>query len=183
MLNTKFAVIDTETTWSGMLMTAGVVIVEADSLKVVDSKYYIAVDTLGEGGLYSYEVHQKGIEENESTSADIGPEIHKFLSSHGVKTILAYNAGFDRNCLSFLRSYRWCDIMRIAAYKQYNSAIPEDADCFKTGKLKRGYGVECILKMLGKEDYMELHNALTDALDELEIVRLLGHPVDMYPEI
>ena len=33
-----FAVIDTETTWSGALMTAGVLIVEADSLKVVDSK-------------------------------------------------------------------------------------------------------------------------------------------------
>ena len=73
--------------------------------------------------------------------------------------------------------------MRLAAYKQFNSAIPADAECCKTGKLKRGYGVENILKMLGKENYMEIHNALTDAIDELEIVRLLGHPVDMYPEI
>lgn len=178
-----FAMIDTETTWSGALMTAGVLIVEADSLKVVDSKYYIAVDALREGGLYSYEVHQKGIEEIQSSSADVGSEIHRFLTAHGVKTILAYNAGFDKNVLSYLRGYTWCDIMKLAAYKQYNSAIPEDADCFKTGKLKRGYGVECILRMLGKKGYSEIHNALTDAMDELEIVRLLGHPVDMYPEI
>ena len=73
--------------------------------------------------------------------------------------------------------------MRLAAYKQYNSAIPENAECCKTGQLKRGYGVEPILRMLGKEMYYETHNALMDAMDELEIVRLLGHPVDMYPEI
>ncbi len=178
-----FAVIDTETTWSGALMTAGVLIVEAGSLKVVDSNYYIAIDTLTEGGLYSHEVHMKNLIEIETTSPDIGPEIHKYLTKHSVKTILAYNAGFDRNCLSYLHSYRWCDIMRLAAYRQYNSAIPEDAECCKTGKLKRGYGVEPILRMLGKEMYYETHNALMDARDELEIVRLLGHPVDMYPEI
>ena len=183
MSENRFAVIDTETTWSGALMTAGVVIVDEKSLEIIDSKYYVAVDALREGGLYSYEVHQKGIEENNLAGTDIGPEIHRYLSLHGVKTILAYNAGFDRNCLSFLRSYRWCDIMRLAAYRQFNSAIPADAECCKTGKLKRGYGVENIIKMLGKENYMEIHNALTDAIDELEIVRLLGHPVDMYPEI
>ncbi|MCR5205038.1 MAG: hypothetical protein K6E47_08265 [Lachnospiraceae bacterium] len=178
-----FAVIDTETTWSGALMTAGVLIVETGSFKVVASNYYIAADTLAEGGLYSHEVHMKDLTETVTTSADIGPEIHKYLTKHNVKTILAYNAGFDRNCLSYLRSYRWCDIMRLAAYKQYNSAIPENAECCKTGKLKRGYGVEPILRMLGKDMYYETHNALIDAMDELEIVRLLGHPVDMYPEI
>ncbi len=40
--------------------------------------------------------------------------------------------------------------MRLAAYRQYNNAIPSSADCFQTGKLKRGYGVEDVLKMLTK---------------------------------
>jgi hypothetical protein len=36
---------------------------------------------------------------------------------------------------------RW-DIMRIAAYRQYNDKIPPSVECCKTGKMKRNYGVE-----------------------------------------
>ncbi len=71
--------------------------------------------------------------------------------------------------------------MRLAAYRQYNLAIPSSADCFKTGRLKRGYGVEDILKMLSKNKrYRETHNAVLDAQDELEIIRLLGHDIIEY---
>ena len=178
-----FAVIDTETTWTGALMTAGVVVVEMNSLKIVDSKYYIVMDKLSEGGLYMSALHMNDLPEIETTSNEVGPLIHGFLSEHGIQTILAYNAGFDRNCLPYLGSYKWCDIMRLAAYKQFNPSIPANAECCKTGKLRRGYGVEPILSMLRNERYYETHNALMDAIDELEIVRLLGHPVSMYPEI
>ncbi len=164
-------------------MTAGVLVVETASLKVVDSKYFIVSDTVDEGGLYSYQVHMEKLTETETKLSKIGSEIHEYLSNYGVKSIFAYNAGFDRNGLPYLRSYKWCDIMRLAAYKQHNPAIPRDAECCKTGKLKRGYGVEPILRMLRKDNYTETHNALIDAMDELEIIRLLGHPVDMYPEI
>lgn len=65
--------------------------------------------------------------------------------------------------------------MRLAAYRQYNRAIPNPADCYKTGKLKRGYGVENVLRMLSiNEEYREIHNALLDALHELKIMQLLG---------
>jgi hypothetical protein len=37
--------------------------------------------------------------------------------------------------------------------------------------------------MFGKMDYFESHNALIDARDELEIMKLLGHALEVYPEI
>ena len=77
--------------------------------------------------------------------------------------------------------YEWYDIMRLAVYRQYNQAIPDCADCYKTGKLKRGYGVEDVLKMFRKNKrYDETHNAVLDARDELEIMQLLGYGLDVY---
>ena len=73
------------------------------------------------------------------------------------------------------------DIMRLAAYRQFNPCIPSDAECFSTGRMKRGYGVEPMLRMLsGRRSYYETHNALHDAMDELEIMRLLGYRPEEY---
>ena len=59
--------------------------------------------------------------------------------------------------------------------------LENSADCYKTGRLKRGYGVEEVLKMLRKnKNYSETHNAVFDALDELEIIQRLGHNLDVY---
>ena len=69
----------------------------------------------------------------------------------------------------------------MAAYRQYNKAIPDSADCCKTGRLKWGYGVESVLKMLsGNSRYSESHNAVSDAEDELQIMQLLGHELSVY---
>ena len=73
------------------------------------------------------------------------------------------------------------DIMRIAAYRQFNKYIPANAPCCKTGRLKGGYGVEPIMHMLtGDNGYSESHNAVNDACDELKIVELLALPLDVY---
>jgi hypothetical protein len=66
--------------------------------------------------------------------------------------------------------------MRLAAYRQHIPKIPETGDLCSTGRLKRGYGVEPMLRLLsGNRGYQETHNAIFDALDELEIMRLLEH--------
>lgn len=101
-------------------------------------------------------------------------EIKEWLNIYDVKKLFAYNASFDRRHLPEFVEYKWYDIMRLAAYRQYNLAISSSADCCKTGRLKRGYGVENILKMLSKDKYYsETHNALLDAQDELKIMQLL----------
>lgn len=98
-----------------------------------------------------------------------------------MRKIFAYNASFDKKHLPEYSEYQWYDIMRLAEYRQYNSSIPSSADCYKTGRLKRGYGVENILKMLsGNHRYYETHNAVLDAEDELQIMQLLGHGLNEY---
>lgn len=98
-----------------------------------------------------------------------------------MKKLFAYNASFDKRHLPEYSEYEWYDIMRLAAYRQYNHAIPNSADCYQTGKLKRGYGVEEILKLLTKNRrYSETHNAVLDAEDELKIMQLLGHRIEEY---
>ncbi len=80
-----------------------------------------------------------------------------------------------------LAGFNWYDIIKIAAYKQFNSKIPESAECCKTGRLKRNYGVESIMRLLSDDySYFETHNALFDAIDELKIMQLLGLPFDTY---
>ena len=71
--------------------------------------------------------------------------------------------------------------MRLAAYRQYNTKIPAEVECYGTGRMKRGYGVESILRMIGEDkQYKETHNAYFDALDELKIVQLLGYNMETY---
>ena len=71
--------------------------------------------------------------------------------------------------------------MKKAAYKQYNTKIPKDADCWGTGRLKRNYGVEPITRLLsGNRGYCEVHNAICDAVDELRIMELLGYAIEEY---
>lgn len=85
------------------------------------------------------------------------------------------NANFDRNHLPELAGPHWYDIMRLAAYRQHNPKIPRTAQLCSTGRLKRGYGVEAMLRLLSGEcGYCETHNALLAALDELEIMRAAG---------
>ena len=69
----------------------------------------------------------------------------------------------------------------MVAYRQHKPSILPCADCCGTGRLKRGYGVESIYRMLSAElTYCELHNALTDAIDELTIMKLLDHEIGKY---
>lgn len=108
-------------------------------------------------------------------------DVKRLLNQYRVKKIFAYNASFDKIHLLELGNYAWCDIMRIAAYKQYNKMIPSAVECFATGKMKRGYGVEGILRMIGSDkSYCEAHNAYLDVINELSIVRLLNLDLDVY---
>ena len=102
-------------------------------------------------------------------------------SRHNITQLFAYNALFDKGHLPELGGLEWYDIMRIAAYVQYNPMIPRGAPICRTGRLKCGYGVQSMLRILSEDySYCETHNALLDAVDELTIMRLLGHPIEKY---
>lgn len=177
-----FAVIDTETTWNDEVMSIGIVIADSVSFVPVDKKYYILTPECNFGGMYSYVMLVKGIKVDlKSSRLAVLKNLIDTLQTYYVKSIFAYNASFDYKHLPELQKYMWFDIMKLAAYKQYNKKIPETAECWGTGRLKRNYGVEPIMRMLsGNCGYCEVHNAICDAVDELKIIKLLGHAIEKY---
>lgn len=177
------AVIDTETNWSDRVMSIGTVIVREEDLSAQEKFYHVLTPEYQVGGMYDNALCLDDPGTVLCTRAEALRFIQEQLRSNGVRKLFAYNACFDRNHLPELRCFEWYDIMRIAAYRQTNPAIPAHADCCSTGRLKRGYGVEPMLRLLsGKNSYQETHNALDDALDELKIMQLLGRiPADYIP--
>lgn len=183
MLNTdNFVVIDTETTWENKLMSIGAAVADSRTFQLIDQRYYILLPYKGYGGMYSNALYINGIcPDRECSRPEVIAELRTFLAAHSVRQIFAYNALFDYGQLPELKDFQWYDIMKIAAYRQHNRNIPNSADCFKTGRLKRGYGVESIYRLLsGDHSYSETHNALFDATDELAIMQMLGHTVRDY---
>ncbi len=172
----KFAVIDTETNWVDQVMSIGTVIADSDTFEVIEAKYHILPIECEIGGMYESTLFiETPVNPILCTRAEAIADLRAWFRRHGVHSIFAYNACFDRNHLPELRDFDWYDIMRLAAYKQYNSKIPATADCCSTGRLKRGYGVEPMLRLLsGNRTYHESHNAFLDALDELEIMLRLN---------
>ena len=178
----RFAVIDTETNWVDRVMSIGTVIADTDTLETVDAKYHVLPIECQVGGMYESTLFiETPVAPILCTRAEAIADLQSWFRSHGVTAIFAYNACFDRNHLPELRSFDWYDIMRLAAYRQYNPKIPAHADCCSTGRLRRGYGVEPMLRLLsGSCTYRESHNAFYDAVDELDIMRLLQHPLSQY---
>jgi len=178
-----FAVLDTETNWHNEVMSIGIVIADQDTFKRVDEIYFIFSPEYKVGGLFSSVLPIKGrkTEAFVSSRKKAMEVVEGTFAKYDISQIFAYNASFDKNLLWELSSYEWFDIMRIAAYRQYNDKIPASVECYKTGKMKRNYGVEPMMQILsGDRSYREVHNALCDAVDELEIMRLLGKSLDEY---
>lgn len=179
-----FAVIDTETNWADQVMSIGTVIADGNTFRPVEVKYHILPEYCQIGGMYYEAVFLPTPADPISCTRQAALEdLLGWLKRHNVNSIYAYNANFDRIHLPELRKLMWYDIMHLAAYRQHNPSIPAYAEVCSTGRLKRGYGVEPMLRLLsGNRSYRETHNALLDAMDELEIMRLLGHrPEDYTP--
>lgn len=177
-----FAVIDTETNWADQVMSIGSVIADTDTFQIICVKYHVLPLACEIGGMYENALFLDiPFSPILCTREEAIDDLKRWFSSYGVTELFAYNACFDRNHLPELGAFQWFDIMRLAAYRQHNPCIPACADCFSTGRLKRGYGVEPMLRLLsGKQRYHETHNAVLDALDELSIMRLLAIPVSDY---
>lgn len=169
----NFAVIDTETTWGDDVMSIGAVAADCETFSPLGTKYYILSGFKDFGGMYSNALYLETPDMECSRETAI-LDLKIFLARYNVEDIFAYNSLFDYHHLPELRKFAWFDIIKAAAYRQFNKKIPETEDCFKTGKMKRGYGVEDIYRMLSGSSYFEKHNALSDAVDELAIMRMLG---------
>ncbi len=171
-----FAVIDTETNWENALMSVGTVIADCETFELVKVRYHVIAPEYEVGGMFSDVLFDDRLRHILCSRAEAMDDLIRLLNEYGVKQVFAYNAAFDRKLMPGLGSFDWYDIMSFAAYRQYNKSITPFDDCYKTGRLKHGYGVEAMMRRLSEDcTYCETHNALYDALDELEIMRLLGY--------
>jgi len=180
----NIAVIDTETTYYDHVCSIGVVIADDTYFNIAEKIYFVIEPTCEEPSMFSYVLNIVRDKETfaKRCSREEAMKILKTkLTKHGVTKIFAYNAKFDYGHLVELKSYEWYDIMRIAAYKDLNKSIPSYLPSYKTGRLKTGYGVENMIRILsGDCSYCEVHNAVCDAEDELMIMRLLELPILSY---
>lgn len=168
----NFSVIDTETNWLDEVMSVGVAVAD-ENFRLLEKRYYILDPAYRVGGMYGNSLYHL------PPTAVCGrgqalSEIRALLSAYGADAIFAYHASFDFRHLPELASYSWYDIMRVAAYVQFNPKL-DGRDCFRTGRLRHGADAESMIRLLtGDCGYEEKHNALSDAVDELELMRLLG---------
>ena len=137
-----FAVIDTETNWDDEVMSIGVVVADAETKKKIDSVYYIIAPEYRVGGIYANELRadEKGVRVRNRKRAL--KEIRQWLDTYHVEKLFAYNASFDKNHLPEYFRYKWYDIMRLAAYRQYNKAISDSAisqNRLRSWKKKEGF--------------------------------------------
>lgn len=177
-----FAVLDVETNWNNKVMSIGVVIANSRTFDAVDCAYYVLTPEYKAMGMYSSAL---GIVDEDlitvCSRAQTVAGVRNLFAKYAVSNVFAYNACFDYGCLPELTSYVWHDIMRVAAYRQYNDKIPHYAECYSTGRLRRG-GVESVMRLItGQYSYCETHNALIDSLDELQIMKIIAQPVSAYP--
>lgn len=178
----KFAIIDTETNYNDEVMSIGIVIADAENYQPIEMKYYILDPEYKSGGMFSNALQIKNKKPDMiDTRKNIVLNIENLLQKHGIKAIFAYNVSFDYRHLPELSNYNWYDIMKLAAYKQYNSKITDNMECSSTGRLKRNLGVEDMVRLLtDNPSYFETHNAFYDAIDELKIMKYLGRKFEDY---
>lgn len=132
-------------------MSIGTVIADADTFTPSEAKYHILPIECEIGDMYeSTPFIETPVRPILCTWAEPIADLRVWFQQHSVYSIFAYNACFDRNHLPGLQDFDWYNIMRFAAYRQHNSKIPATADCCSTGRLKRGFGVEPMLRLLSE---------------------------------
>lgn len=180
-----FAVIDTETNWHNEVMSIGVAIGLNGNFELLEKLYYVITPEVGIGGIFDNVLFIDNAPINLiGTRSEVLCELRKKLDEYEVKKIFAYSAGFDRTHLMELSDYKWYDIMALAANKNYNKKIPESTESFTNGKVKKGASEEAIYRILSSDfDYKEVHNGLIDAIDELDIMRMLNIDINEYIEL
>lgn len=182
MSNNYFAVIDVETNWSQKMMSVGMVIADSEQFVAVDKLYFIISPEYQEGGYFSNAL--RNISDKLTivcSRAEAISRLQNVLSTYGVESICAYNAKFDYRFLPELHNYTWRDIMCVAANLHTNDKLPKNEDYFSTGLLRRK-SFERIMRLVYWQGYTEGHNALGDAVDELQLMQIINQKLEVYTE-
>ncbi|WHF53473.1 hypothetical protein [Mesomycoplasma ovipneumoniae] len=205
-VNKNIAVIDVETNYENEVFSVGVVIADSADFQWFDKEYWIIENNLKVGGMYARNIWAPlPLEFREEinvvkTRQEMITQLIHFLKSYEVKNWFSYTKFDFRHLPELHKSFEHNDISIFAKSKQFNKHIPLDAEktkkvdfkqfnkhiplnveLTKNGDLKRGWNAENIYRMLTKDQsYVETHNALLDAMDELRIMELLDLDIETF---
>lgn len=192
----NFAIIDIETTgnrlddlkfetkYKDTAFSVGIVIADSNTLQPVYAKYYILMPECEENGMFKECLRIAPIEiTKECSREECMQELKDVFFKYNIEDIFGYNISFDYQHLKELEKYKWYDIASKAAYLGENPFLnKENGSYYETGRLKKGYGVESMFKLVtGDAGYRETHNAIFDAIDELVIMQKLDYKPSEYP--
>ncbi|MDW2906243.1 hypothetical protein R7V41_00710 [Mesomycoplasma ovipneumoniae] len=186
-VNKNIAVIDVETNYDNEVFSVGVVIADSADFQWFDKEYWIIENNLKVGGMYARNIwaplpleFREEINVVKTRQEMIAQLIH-FLKSYEVKNWFSYTKFDFRHLPELHKSFEHNDISIFAKSKQFNKHIPLNAELTKNGDLKSGWNAQNIYRMLTKDQsYIETHNALLDAMDELRIMELLGLDIETF---
>ncbi|MHA0261381.1 hypothetical protein [Mesomycoplasma ovipneumoniae] len=186
-VNKYIAVIDVETNYDSEIFSVGVVIADSANFQWFDKKYWVIKNNWKVGGMY---IHQtflplplKFREEINvvQTRKEMITQLIHFLKSYKVKNWFSYTKYDFKHLPELHKSFKHNDISIFTKSKQFNKHIPLSAELTKNGDLKRGWNAQDIYRMLTKDRrYIETHNALLDAMDELRIMELLDLDIETF---
>ncbi|WP_341515770.1 AAA family ATPase [Mesomycoplasma ovipneumoniae] len=186
-VNKNIAVIDVETNYDNEIFSVGVVIANSTNFQSIDKQYWIIENNLKAGGKYvhnvwfplPFEFKEEAIVVQ--TRKEMIVQLINFLEYYEVKNWFSYTSFDFRHLPELHKSFKYNDISIFAKSKQFNKHIPLNAETSKNGDLKRGWNAENIYRMVTKnENYLETHNALLDAIDELRIMELLNLDIETF---
>ncbi len=178
----RIAVISTQSNRMGQVMSIGLVIADCLDYLPLEFRYYILTPEFRCGGIHSNALLSDPrlnpiFCSREEALSDLG----RCLRRYAVGGIFACGPESHKARLPELADCGWYDILSLACYRQCNPAIPADAPCYGTGRLKGSCSPEIILRWLLEDgSYALTHNACLDALDALKILRILGLPIGYY---
>ena len=93
----RFAVIDTETTWYDRVMSVGAVIADGATLQPVETRYYILDPEFREGGMYASALILRREDKHAFAAREEAmDDLLSCLNAHGAEQVFAYNARSDR---------------------------------------------------------------------------------------
>lgn len=179
-IDENFAVIDVETNFEDKVVSIGVIISDG-YFNIIDGEYYLVKEEMNKPCMYSGALHIPHDYDTSITKYEKAVlSINSLLTSKNISRVFAYNAHFDKKHLPEMSSYKWYDIVKVAAYAQHNPYLPTNIDVHSSGRMKKGYKCEDMYRILSKKYKKELHNAVIDAEDELNIMKMLGYNIDYY---
>ena len=175
------AIIDAKLNFIDEIISIGIAIVDAKTFKVKTAEYFLVPEELIIDGFnndnitiaHTYQTYF-------GAHKDIENHIRKLLNQYNITNIYTFNGKFIYRKLAGLQKYHWYDIIKVAAYKQYNYKLPDNLMFNDQGRLLYKCNIKDLMEILTKTYFYYTNHALYDTLDIARMMSLIDLPIEQY---